>query len=334
MATTVATRTRSSHPNRSNATPGSRARVHLVALAVLVAAVLSAPLWVTSNYQWGILNQAFVYIVLAIGFYFVFGLSGQFNFAHGGFFAIGAVVSGRIAGDDNFWLGFVAGVVVTTAVGVAFRAALARVNAIYFAIATFALSGIILLVIQNWTWLTGGFTGMSGLAVPTFLGIELGLPDQTYWLYGGITIVAVVLGIAIEQSPMRRHVLMARDSRGILPTLGVNPRKTELVMFGVGCGYAGAAGSMYAHMLGFIGGFSFSDQIALNVFLMVFLGGVTIIWGAVIGAVVLTWLPEMLRDFSEQANLVYAVILVLVLMLMPQGLVGVAARIGRAIRRA
>jgi branched-chain amino acid transport system permease protein len=306
----------------------------LAAFVVLVAAIVSAPLWVTSNYQWGILNQAFVYIVLAIGFYFVFGLSGQFNFAHGGFFAIGAVVSGRVAGEDHFWWGFVAGVVVAVAVGVAFRAALARVNAIYFAIATFALSGIILLVIQNWTWLAGGFTGMSGLAVPSFLGAALSLPEQTYWLYGGITIAAVLLGIALEQSPLRRYVLVARDSRGILPTLGTDPRKVDLVMFGIGCAYAGAAGSMYAHMLGFIGGFSFSDAITLNVFLMVFLGGVAIIWGAVVGAVVLTWLPEMLRDFAEHAHLIYAVILVLVLMVMPRGLTGVVERIWRAVRRA
>ncbi|MFV9431614.1 branched-chain amino acid ABC transporter permease [Rhodococcus aetherivorans] len=308
--------------------------MHLTLFVALIAAIAASPLWVTDTDQWSLLNQALVYIVLAIGFYFVFGLSGQFNFAHGGFFAIGAVVSAKVAGTDNFWLGFLAGIAVSTLIGVAFRAALARVSAIYFAIATFALSGIILIVVQNWEWLAGGFTGMSGLAVPTFLGNDLLLPEDMYWLYGGITIVAVGLGILLERSPLRRYVLVARDSRGILPTVGVDPRKIELAMFGVGCAYAGAAGSMYAHMLGFVGGFSFSDSISLNVFLMVFLGGVSIIWGAVIGAVVLTWLPEVLREVTEHAQFLYAVVLVLVLMLLPKGLVGVAERVWKVIRRA
>lgn len=311
-----------------------RAQIHLVAFVILVLAFLASPLWVTNSYQWGLLNQAFIYVVLAIGFYFVFGLSGQFNFAHGGFFALGAIVSARVAGEDRFWLGFVAGIVVATVVGLIFKAALRRVSAIYFAIATFAFNGILLLVIQNWEWLSGGFTGLSGLAVPTFFGRELFLPEDMYWLYGGIAVVAVGLGVAIEQAALRRYVLVARDIPGILPTLGVSTFRVELVMFGVGCAYAGAAGSMYAHMVGFIGGFSFSDETALNVFLMVFLGGVTVVWGAVIGAVVLTWLPELLRDVTEHSHLVYAAILVVVLLVMPKGIVGLVEKLWKVVRRA
>lgn len=312
----------------------SRARIHLAAFLVLALVLVSAPLWVTNDYQYGVLNQLLVYMVLAVGFYFVFGLSGQFNFAHGGFFALGAVVSAKVAGEDHFWLGFAASIIVPVLVGAAFRMALGRVSAIYFAIATFALNGIILLVVQNWTWLAGGFAGMSGIAPPTFFGIDLSLPDRLYWLYAGIASVAVGLGVLVELSPIRRYVIIARDRRGILKTLGVDAGRLELIMFTLGCAYAGAAGSMYAHMVGYLSGFSFSETISLNVFLMVIMGGISIIWGAVIGAYILTWLPEVLRGFAEHAALIYAVLLVVVLLLVPNGITGVLERISKVVRRA
>lgn len=312
----------------------SRARVHLAAFATLVLVLVSAPLWVSSTYQWGVLNQTMVFIVLAVGFYFVFGLSGQFNFAHGGFFAVGAVVSAKVAGSEHFWLGFVSAIVIASLVGAAFRFALGRVSAIYFAIATFALNGIILLVVQNWTWLSGGFAGMSGIAAPTFFGIDLSRPADLYWLFAAIVVVAVGLGVLLEMSALRRYVVIARDNRGILETLGINASRIELIMFTLGCAFAGAAGSMYAHMIGYLSGFSFSDTISLNVFLMVIMGGVSIVWGAVIGAFILTWLPEVLRGFADHAALIYALLLVVVLLLVPNGITGVVERVSKVVRRA
>ncbi|MDV8071000.1 branched-chain amino acid ABC transporter permease [Rhodococcus sp. IEGM 1366] len=315
------------------ARPG-RVRLHVTLFLVFIGVLASAPLWTTNNYQWGILNQAMVFVVFAAGFYFVFGMSGQFNFAHGGFFAIGAVVSAKAAGENHFWLGFVAAIVVCVALGALFRFALRKVNAIYFAIATFALNGIALVVVQSWTWLSGGFAGLSGLAVPTFFGRALPTPDNVYWLYAAMAAVAVGLGVLLELSPLRRYVLVARDNRGILKTLGVSASRIELIMFALGCAFAGAAGSMYAHMIGFLSGFSFSETISLNVFLMVIMGGVSVVWGAVIGAYLLTWLPELLRGLAEHAALVYAALLVGVLLLVPKGITGVLERAWKVVRRA
>jgi branched-chain amino acid transport system permease protein len=302
-----------------------------LAVAALIAFAV-VPLLVKGPYGLGIANFALIYALLTVGFQIVYGLSGQFSFAHGALFALGASSSAWAAGSSHFWLGFITAVVVTAAVGAAFKMALSRTSATYFAIATFAFNSILLVILQNWESFTGGFGGRTRLPKPSVFGWRVDTPLRYYVLYAALLLCGVALSILIQRSPFRRDMIMARDMPRIAASIGIRVRRLEVVAFAVGAGYAGAAGSMYAHVNGFVNSFSFSGTLSLTIFLMLLLGGLTSVWGAVLGALFLTWLPERLRSVNQNSELVYALLVLAVIVFFPQGVAGLVRLVRRSVR--
>jgi branched-chain amino acid transport system permease protein len=305
----------------------------LPALVAAGACGALAPVFVQGQYAVGLANTALVYVVLAIGFYYVFALGGQFSFAHNVFFAVGGFSGAWMSLHAGFWPSFLFSIAAGTAAALAFKLIVLRVTAIYFAIATLALSQIAGILWTNWPSFTGGFTGVPVSGVPSLFSYHADTPERMYWFLLGITLLALLLSILIERSPVRRRMLATRDIPTVAMTFGLNTRLAEIFAFSIGGAFAGAAGCLYAYLAGFVSPDSFGIEISLLVLLMVLLGGTSAVWGAVIGAVFLTWLPNALRSVTTHSDLVYAVLILVVILAFPGGAIGVLHRARGALDR-
>jgi branched-chain amino acid transport system permease protein len=303
--------------------PAYRRRQVQGALAVTLGAVVAGSLLLDGGFSYGLFNSWLVFSILGLGFYLVFGMSGQFAFSHGAFFGLGAYTSVWAADGRSFAWGFVAGVVVSVLVAVGFGLLVFRADHFYFAIASLALSFIALVVFREWE----GFTAPGGEIVripkPDLLGRRFDTHGELAVLLSLALGAALVLVALVERSPLKREAVAFRDNPTVAATLGVPTGRLRLQTFALGSAFAGAAGSLYAHESGFISPEAFSLELGIDIFLILLLGGIGSMWGPVLGAAFVVWAPEQLRFVGEYRGLVYGLLLILVIVAFPKGLVGV-----------
>lgn len=297
--------------------------VGLVVFAVAAAVVVGQA---NEAYAIGILNQMFIYAIVGIGFYLMLGLSGQFAFSQAAMFGLGAYTSAWAGRHVGFWLSAVFAIVVVAVLAAVFSLILSRSTDLYFAIATLGLAQIIVILVRQWT----GFSGPGGqvqvIGSPTLLGWTVDTPIEFCWLFLGGVVVALALASLIDLSPLRRDTIAVRDRPDVVTGMGISVLRNRMVMFVVGSAYAAFAGSLFAHSQGFIAPESFGIELGIDLFIIVILGGMFSVWGPVLGAIFVVGVPELARGAVEYRALVFSLILVAVILLVPQGLVGLVTQ--------
>ncbi len=297
--------------------------------AVVIAALL--PLVVTSGYGYNIALNAGLFSILSLGFYFQFALAGQFSFATPAYYATGAYVYAWAAPSHGFIPAFLLAVVVTAIIGGLTKLLLVRSPLIHFAIATLAFGELMLIVYENWTSFTGGDPGKFGIPQPDLFGYKIDSNTKEYYLVVAIAIIGTALLILFERSPAQRDLVFVRDMGPVAQTSGLRTAYLQIVAFASGAGYMGAAGALLASSAGFVDIASFQTQnnvsIALLVLLMVLLGGIGMVWGPIIGAIVLTALPQILNSYQNYEELVYAIAILVIILILPGGLTSLPAEI-------
>ncbi len=299
--------------------------------AVVVVGLIVPEVFGGDVYADGLLNQVLINAILALGFYWCFSLGGQFTFAVFAMYAAGAYISvwGANHLPGGFWGGFVLAMIATGAVGAATRLAFFKLGPIFFAIATMAVGGLMLILFREWTGFTGGYNGIGLIAKPEIFGAVLNTLHLRYYLMLGVLAVFLAATVALIRSPAMRDLTFARDSRFVASTAGLKPAWVTLVAFVVGSAMQGAAGSLYAHNSSFFSLESFDISISLNVLLMVLLGGSRSIYGPVIGAGLLVLLPEFLRGVQNLSDLIYAALVLVIIVLFPDGIAGIRGLLER-----
>ena len=297
-------------------------------LAVTVVAAL-VPLVVTSGYGYNIAINSGLFAILSLGFYFQFALAGQFSFATPAYYAIGAYTSAWVSINHGFLLGFIAAVIVTAAVGGLTKLLLARSPLIHFAIATLAFGQLVIIVLENWSSFTGGDQGKYGIPPASLFGYQFDTQTKQYYLIAGVTLICTALLLLFERSPAQRDLTFVRDMGLVARTSGLRANYLQVVAFAAGAAYMGAAGSLLGATTGFVDLNSFSSaasvSVALLVLLMVLLGGIGMVWGPIIGAVVLTVLPQVLSSWQNYEQLIYALAILAVILVLPGGLTSLPA---------
>ena len=297
--------------------------------ALLVAALV--PVVVTTGYGYNIAANSGLFVILSLGFYFQFALGGQFSFATPAYYAIGAYVLAWLAPSEGFLLAFAAAVVIAAVVGGLTKLLLVRSPLIHFAIATLAFGQLVLIVLENWKSFTGGDQGRFNIPPPSVFGYTFDTNTKQYYLCAAVAMVGVGLLILFERSPAQRDLVFVRDMGQVAKTSGLRASYTQIVSFAAGAGYMGAAGALLASISGFVDLNSFSTSnsvsVALLVLLMVLLGGVGFVWGPVIGAIVLTVLPQELSSLQNYEELIYAIAILVVILVLPGGLTSLPAEV-------
>lgn len=307
----------------------------IVGFALLVAAL--GMKWSGDPYRLGVMVNSMIFAIAAIGLYFAYTLGGMFAFSQGAFMGIGAYTSARISESNGFLAGFLAAIAVTLVVGTILGFLLRRAKHLYFAIGALAFAEVCVLLFRNWSVFTGGkgAGNLFGIDKPSIAGHEFSSSSEVYWFVLAATCVVLVIGAWIERSPVRRSGLATKEIDMVAHASGVPVYKVVIFLFGFGCALAGMAGSLSVHSIGSITPEAFAVGLSINLYLMILLGGLGSIWGAVAGAFFVTWLPELLRPVQEYTTVVFSTLLLATIILLPDGVVGSGGKLLRmAVNRA
>ncbi|MFE2432762.1 branched-chain amino acid ABC transporter permease [Streptomyces sp. NPDC059373] len=312
------------------APPVFRQHQFLTLTAVAVLGLIAPYVYGGDEYSDGIMNTVMIYAILTLGFFWCFSLGGSFTFATYGVYAAGAYVSIWVANHaGGFWSGLIGATLACAVLGAVMRVVFARCSMIFFAIATMACGGLLIILFRQWTSFTGGYSGVSDVAVPSFFGIELSSQADRYYLMLGLLALFLLLTIWFMRSPAYRDLQLARDHGPVAAVVGLRPKLLQLAAFTVGSGMQGTAGSLYAHNSGYVGLEAFDVDIALLVLLMLLLGGSLSIYGPLIGAAVLTYLPEYLRSIQKYSDFIYSLAVLLIVVAFPKGIAGLRETVQR-----
>ncbi|MGE5506353.1 MAG: branched-chain amino acid ABC transporter permease [Actinomycetota bacterium] len=290
-------------------------------LALLALVLAVAPLGFPNTYFYDVAVNAMFNAIVCVGLNLLIGYAGQISLGHAGFFALGAYGSALLT--SRFGLPASAALLVSAAaVGVlafAVGRPILKLKGHYLAMATLGIGIIIHIVLKTEAKVTGGPDGMS---VDNFkaLGFMISGDRMWYWAAAILLVLAVWLALNLIDSPMGRALRAVHGSEVGAEVVGVDTARYKVLVFVVSAVFASVVGSLFAHKNGFItpdiGSFFHSIELVT----MVVLGGMASTFGAVIGAVILTLLPQLLAAIEDYEAIVLGGIMMGTMIFMPKGL--------------
>jgi branched-chain amino acid transport system permease protein len=312
-----------------------------LALGALALALLSAP-WLLSGYLVSILVFSGIYAIATIGLALLAGYAGQVSLGQAAFFGIGAYTSTLLAARLQLspWLGLVAAGVAAGMVAWAIGALILRLRDHYLTISTLGFGIIVHILLLEWIPLTGGPSGFG--QIPTFAlpGYPLHSDRDYYYLVLACVVVVVVLALNLVRSRVGRALRGLRESEIAAETLGLNTASFKLRVFVLSAIFAGCAGSLYAHYVSYISPAPFTFTVSVELLVMAAVGGLSSVWGALFGAALILALIEAIKAglplvlpqaSGEQELILYGLILIVVMIFMPDGVIGMLEQ--RRLRR-
>lgn len=303
----------------------------IVAAALALIALIVLP-HLTTGYVVYLANLMLVYIILALGLNILIGETGQFGLAHVAFYGIGiyttAILTSRFG--VPFPLAVIGGMLLAGAIGFLLGAISFRMRDIYLALSTFAFGEAMQWVFKSWDAVTNGPNGMR-IPQASIFGFRITNDHDAYYLVLAVAIFTVLVTILLMQSRLGRAFRAVRESEPAALALGVNVRRTKVVAFTLSAVYAGLAGGVFASFSSFIHPDSLGFTTTILVLTMIVVGGLGSIAGAVMGALILGLIQELLRQAPSYQEIIYGVILILFMMYAPKGVAGaIKARFGRS----
>lgn len=303
-------------------------RLRAIFAPTLLLAMVFVP-FTGNSYTQYIINLVLVNVIAGIGLNLLLGYAGQFAFASAALMGIGAYVTGLLGArfGISFWICLPLSGIVAAAIGAAAALPAMRMSRVYLALVTFAFAELIVWVLLNWKIVTFGSDGVT-VPAPTFFGWKIRGDKSVFYLVLVCTVVMYWLAHRIVQSPIGRAFVALGENELVAQSNGINIARTKTIAFALSAFYAGVAGSLYAVTLGFIVPQSFGLSQLIVQFSIVALGGLMSLFGAVIGALLLTALPELLRELQSVQEMIYGVVLVAVVIFMPKGIAGALKTMG------
>lgn len=284
------------------------------------------------EYVQRVILLAGIYIILAVGLNFINGTTGQFSIGHAGFMAVGAYAAayagnalrpimqsslgaGAVADAVTFNLALVAGAIAAGIAGVLVGIPSLRLKGDYLAIVTLGFGEIIRVLFTNATFL-GAATGYFG-------DDPAGLPSYTSFFWVFIWVCLVILCIRnLTFSQTGRSLVAIREDEIAAEAMATPTTRLKVTAFTIAAAAAGIAGGLFAHMQSGIRPDDFKFEKSIDMIVMIILGGLGSITGAVIGAIFLAVSLELMRDLQEYRLILYALLLVIIMLVRPQGLLG------------
>jgi branched-chain amino acid transport system permease protein len=301
----------------------------LAALAVIIALL---PLLFPNNYYYDVAIRIGMNATIVVGLNLLIGYAGQISLGHAGFYGLGAYASAVLTARYG-WPPLLAMLSGMAAVGViAFVVArpILKLRGHYLAMATLGLGIIIYMVLVNESAWTGGNDGMN-VHPFSLLGLTLENERTWYWVTGAVLLAAIVLANNIVDSPVGRALRAVHGSETAAQVAGIDTARYKVRVFVVSAVFASAVGSMMAHYIGFITPQVSSFFHSIELVTMVVVGGMASTYGAVLGAAILTMLPQLLSKFEGYEMIVFGLILMLTVIFLPRGLLPtIVARLRKA----
>ena len=291
----------------------------VLALAAIVAAL---PWFFPNAFYFDVAIKAGLNAIVCVGLNLLIGYAGQISLGHAAFFGLGGYASAILTARWG-WPGLAAMAAGALGVGlIAFAVArpILRLRGHYLAMATLGLGIIISIVLSQELKLTGGPDGMTVPAL-TVLGERLRGGRVWYWIVGFALVLAVWVSLNLIDSAAGRALRALHGSEVAAATAGIDTARYKTLAFVVSAVFASLAGSLFAHSEGFLTPAEAGFLRSIEFVTMVVLGGMASTFGAVIGAAILTVLPQLITAFADYKHIVFGAILMAGMIFLPRGLV-------------
>lgn len=307
------------------------------AIAVAVAAlfVLLLPTVIPNARELSVATSALVLGVVAFALWLTMHYAGMLSVVQGALMGVGAYTAGLMAHRLclGFWVELPVAALMGTILAIVMGVLSLRGTATGFVILTFALSQLLVTIFTNWTSLTGGAIGMVLGSDPGQVGpIDFGDSLAFYYLAALALIMVMAVSFAIRLTGFGRRLTTIRDNERLARSLGLNTTAHKLAIFAVGGAVAALGGQLTLYQFQFVEPTLFDVFTAINVQLVVIIGGVASPIGPVVGALIVAFLPEVLHLDPNASRLAYGVLLVLMATLLPQGMTGAGTDLFRRLR--
>lgn len=289
----------------------------------LVLAAMAFP-HVVSPYALYLINLSGIYVISVVGLNYVLGLTGQISLAHAGFWGLGAYVSAILTTRLGFSFigGLIASGLIGGAAGLLIGLPSLKLRGFYLAISTYAAGGIVNLILNNWSVVTRGADGIPGIPPPQ-IGLWVANTGVEKYYVMLVCVALVVVAFArIKNSRIGRGMQAIGDDEFAAEVMGVDTYRYKLMAFSASAVCAAIAGSLFAHLIGYISPDNFTSGESITLFCMLLLGGLRSTLGPVIGSVLLVLLPESMRFLKEYCMLIYGVCVVVLAVWAPEGIMG------------
>jgi branched-chain amino acid transport system permease protein len=310
----------------------SRERILSSGIPVLVLALL--PLLLTSNKNMTLATTAVVYAIVASGLAVMYGQLGVLAMSHAGVWGVGAFIGTILMTDHgwSFWTALAAAAVGAAIAGGVTALPAFRLRGHYLLIVGFIVTQL-LVVIGNQVKFTGGPEGLLVDTKPgSLLGIDLTHARGFYYVCAVFLVLALALSAWIAARPLGRRFVAVRENALLGESLGIDRRRTILVGFVLSGIFAGIGGVLYAVNLGQIEPDLFGLNAAVLLPLIIMIGGARQLWGPVVGAFVVVFLPEVLGLAPTDQQAVNGALLIVIILAMPDGILGALRRLIATVR--
>jgi branched-chain amino acid transport system permease protein len=334
-----------------------------IGTALVAAALIALPFALAyAGTAWvRIANFAILYILLALGLNIVVGFAGLLDLGYIAFYAVGAYTYALLASPHfnlhlPFWVILPIGAGVAAFFGLLLGAPTLKLRGDYLAIVTLGFGEIVRIFLNNLSRpvnITNGPQGVTGIdpfridgfdfaQYQTVLGLQFSGPIKYYYLLLAVVIAVIVINLRLQNSRIGRAWEAIREDEIAAAAMGINTRNVKLLAFAMGASFGGLAGGMFSAMQAFISPESFVLVESIMVVSMVVLGGMGNVWGVILGALLLSFVPEILRwtvqplqeallgrqlvDPEVIRMLIFGLALVLVMLFRPAGLLPSAVR--------
>ena len=306
------------------------------ALVAFLVALLLPVIFRGNDYLLNLCVVAGVYSIVVMGLGILLGWAGQMSLAQAAFLGIGAYTSAYFTTHVglNFWQALPLSILMSALVGVGVGYPCLRLSGHYLALATIGFGIITQLVLINWKAVTNGSDGITGIPAPPPIGsISFESYGTYFYIVLGFVVLCAYIAARIKATRVGRAMEAIRENELAASAMGINTTRYKILAFVLAGSYAGLAGSLLAHSIKFISPDSYSFDQSVVFLVMLILGGSSSIGGAILGAALLTLLPEVLRPLKNSYIMVYGAAVVAMIIFMPRGLVGLIEAFANRFRR-
>jgi len=290
--------------------------------AIFLAAIVAVGLGVSNHYYLQLLTFIGIYTILTLGLNMLMGYAGQISLGHAAFYGLGAYSSGILSAHWHWspWLALPVAICLSVEVAFLVGIPTLKLSGYYLGMGTLGIGMIVHVVFREWSSLTGGASGLVGIEPLSVGSVSLNSGSGYFFLVWITTLVCFGVCQRVVDSRVGRALRAIHDSERAAMAVGVDTSRLKLMIFVLSAGMAALAGFLYAHLVSFISPSSFDFLMSVRLVTMVAVGGMASIWGSLLGASVLTLLPEWLHVFADYEMVVYGLILTVIMIFLPQGL--------------
>lgn len=304
---------------------------------LLTVCLFLLPLFLSGPYYIHVFILTMVNIVLASSLRLI-NLSGQMSLAHGGMMTIGAYTSALLVmkAGLSFWVAMPLSGLATALIAYVVGYPFVRLKGIYFSIVTIFFSECVVLIAQQWERLTGGAAGVFGIPRPNplslgIVSVNFSSKVDFYYLALALMLISLLILYAVEKSRIGMILRGVQQADSLAESIGIDTTGFKVLAFAVGSFFPGILGAFYSHYISAVNPDAFAFLFTIYILIYMTVGGEKGFFGPILGAAVLTILPEVSRPLKAFEPFVFAAVLIAVIFFVPEGMIGLAKIFKRAV---